>query len=120
MTNQQNLIDNNSKSWTQSVGGGNDRTEKTKFQVQAEVQQANALVGAAMSQAYAYQVYESREIVRRFMRKDTTDQMVRTFRAACLRQGVPEDVMEYEKWMSSKPEYPATATRPWRSCRPRS
>ena len=98
MTNQQNLIDNNSKSWTQSVGGGNDRTEKTKFQVQAEVQQANALVGAAMSQAYAYQVYESREIVRRFMRKDTTDPMVRTFRADCLRQSVPEDVLEYEKW----------------------
>jgi hypothetical protein len=93
---QQNsqMIGESASSYSQSPKLAQDRTHKTKFQVMAELQSASAMVGAALNQAYMYQEGEYREIFRRFMRPDSVDPGVRDFRAACLRQGVPEELLE--------------------------
>ena len=94
----QKVIDNNSKAFTNGMTQQQAHTEKTKFQVMAEVQQSNALVSAALNQAYQYQVFEYREIFRRLLLPNSSDPMSREFRANCLRQGVPEEVLVPEAW----------------------
>jgi len=95
----QQAIDQNSKSWTQSINQGpKGTTEKTKFQVMAEVQAMNALVSAGLAQAYEYQKFEHREEFRRLMRKNSKDPIARTFRINCMRQGVPEKILVPEAW----------------------
>lgn len=75
-----------------------DNVEKTRFQVMAEVNADSALVGAALTQAYKYQGYEDAEVLRRFLKANSTDPNVRAARMAILRQGVPEKVLEPEAW----------------------
>jgi len=95
----QQLISDSAASYTQNNNFSRDRTEKTKFQVMAEVNAAQSLVSAGLQQAYLYQeMGEDREIMRRFMRKNSTDPEVMEFRANCLRQRVPERVLIPEAW----------------------
>jgi len=93
------LIADSSSSYNQNANHSPDQTEKTKFQVMAEVNAAQSLVSAGMLQAYQYQeAGEDREIQRRFLRINSADPEVRTFRANCLRQGVPEEILTPEAW----------------------
>ena len=92
------LIADSSSSYTQNANHSPDQTEKTKFQVMAEVNAAQSLVSAGMLQAYQYQEFEDREILRRFMRKNSCDPDVMTFRANCLRQRVPNRILTPEAW----------------------
>ena len=98
MNMNQELISANSSSYTQPQNFGQDKTQKTKFQVMAEIQASTALVSSAFNQAYAYQEGEYREIFRRFCIKDSNDADVMSFRAAVLRQGVPEDLLCADYW----------------------
>jgi hypothetical protein len=99
MQTSQQAIDTNSKSWTQSISQGpKGTTEKTKFQVAAEIQSMNALVSAGINQAWEDQKFEDRETVRRLMRPNSKDVMAQTFRANCMRQGVPEKILVPEAW----------------------
>jgi hypothetical protein len=88
-------IQGNSKAWTQNSDAGNSRTEKTKFQYQAELQRLNVLVSAAMNQMYFYQKQQDREMFRRFCRPNSRDPVVRKAREACIRQGIQE------KWINN-------------------
>src|SRR6185436_12746124 len=93
------LIERNSSAYTQNIMQSQDRTEKTKFQVMAELNSMNQLVSAALLQAYRYQEVEDQEIFRRFCKKNSSDLDVRTVRARCLKQGVPEDLLtDCEAW----------------------
>lgn len=96
----QQLITENSSSYVQNQNFSRDRVEKTKFQVMAEVNAMTSLVSAGLLQAYQYQAFEYREIFRRFCNRDPacSDPDVRTFRANCLRQGVPENMLVAEAW----------------------
>jgi hypothetical protein len=94
----QSLIEQNSSSYTQNQNFSRDRTEKTKFQVMAEVNAITHLVSAGLTQAYQYQNFEYYEIVRRFCKKNSRDADVRTFRANCLRQGIPEELLVADAW----------------------
>lgn len=93
MKENREIINDSSSSFAQQTNYSNDRTEKTKFQVMAEVQGTMALVSAAFLQAYRYQEQEDREIFRRFLKKNSKDPDVRQFRESCLKQGVPEEVL---------------------------
>lgn len=75
-----------------------DRTEKTKFQVMAELNVTQALVGAALQQAYQYKKFEYMEIFRRGSMKNSKDPLVREFQARCARQGVPPDALQADLW----------------------
>jgi len=92
------LIQEHSSSYTQNQNFSRDRVEKTKFQVMAEVNAMTSLVSAGLNQAYAYQNFEYYEIVRRFMKPNSSDPEVRDFRAQVLKEGVPEKLLTPDCW----------------------
>lgn len=94
----QQLISDNSSSYVQNQNFSRDRVEKTKFQVMAEVNAMTALVSAGLMQAYAYQKGENREIIRRFCKPNSRDNDVRAVRAACMKQGLPDELFAPEAW----------------------
>jgi hypothetical protein len=63
-----------------------------------------ALVGTALNQSYHYQQIEFQEIFRRFCRPNSTDPDVRAFRAACLRQDVPQYLLDDATAWEIEPE----------------
>lgn len=98
--NRQSMADN-SASFTQNFGEQTKEgrgPEKTATQIAAEVNSANALVGAMLQTAYGYAEAEYREIARRFCIKNSKDKDVREFRLACLKEGVPEELLNHELW----------------------
>jgi hypothetical protein len=72
--------------------------EKTATQVMAEVNSANAIVGAMLLQAYAYANQQYAEIARRFCVENSVDPEVRDFRAKALSSGVPEKYLDSSMW----------------------
>jgi hypothetical protein len=72
--------------------------EKTATEIMAEVNAANALVGTMLSLAYTYQKGQYTEIVRRFMRPNSTDPEVRKFRMRVIKQGVPPKALDPDLW----------------------
>jgi hypothetical protein len=92
------LISQNAASYTQQQNFSEGRTEKTKFQVMAEMNSMQAMVSAALNQSYEYQNHEYREIFRRFLIPDSKDPDVREARAEMLRMKVPEKVLVPEAW----------------------
>jgi hypothetical protein len=94
----QQIINDNSSSYTQSQNFSKPNVEKTAFQVRAELNATTALISAALLQAYQYQTFEYNEIFRRFCAKDPRDPDVRAFRLACLKEGVPPEVLVPEAW----------------------
>jgi len=99
--NRQSMADNSS-SFTQNFGEGNSSgqrgPEKTATQIAAEVNSANALVGAMLQTAYGYAEGEYREISRRFCIKDSKDKDVRAFRLNCLKRQVPAELLDHNIW----------------------
>jgi hypothetical protein len=91
------IITSNASSWTQSQVGSQDRTEKTKFQVMAEVQAATTLVSSALQQFFTYQTIEYQEIFRRFLNPDSKDVEVLEVRAQLLKM-IPEKYLVPEAW----------------------
>lgn len=92
------VIDDNSSSFVQNRNMSQDRVEKTKFQVMAEVNAAQTLVSAGLQLSYRYKTSKYREIFRRFMNKSSTDVEVKQFRAECLKRGVPDKILVPEAW----------------------
>lgn len=92
------VIRDNSSSYVQNQNFSQDRTEKTKFQVMAEVNALTNLTSAALNQAYTYGVFEYQEILRRFMRRNSTDPDVKEFQARVLAQRVPEGALHAGCW----------------------
>lgn len=97
------LIQQNSSSWTQNQSNMQDRTEKTKFQVMAEVQAMTSLVSAALTQAYAYANFQYREILRRFLNKHSRDVDVQKARALMIKADIPERLLVIDAW-DTEPE----------------
>lgn len=85
-----------SSSWTASQSSP-DRTEKTKFQVMAEVQASQTLVSSALQQFFTYQEIEYREIFRRFLNPNSRDPEVIEARTAMLKE-IPEKYLIPEAW----------------------
>lgn len=92
------LIEANSSSYTQSQNYSQGGVEKTKFQVMAETSAVTSLISAGLIQAYQYQAFEYREILRRFCKPNSTDHDVLVFRAACIKAGIPEKYIDAEAW----------------------
>jgi len=100
----QKLIEDNVASYRTNPDYSSDNLEKTKFQVQAELSSQTQLVSAAIQQAYQYQLFEYREIFRRFCNTESTDPDVLEFRASCLKQGVPEELLANPSAWDIEPE----------------
>jgi len=91
------IIRANSGSYTENMFP-QDKTERTRFEVQAQVNAMTALVSSALEQAYKYQTFEYNEIFRRFTRPNSRDPDVREFRVRCLTRGIPEKMLTPEAW----------------------
>lgn len=94
------LIQQHSNSFAQNTSFSADRTEKTRYQVMAEVNAMVGLISGAFNQAYRYQEFEDREIIRRFFLPQTRDPDCNTFQGCLKRAGVPEKYMVPEAWES--------------------
>jgi len=77
---------------------GSSEVEKTATQITAELNKASATVGTILQEAYGYQETQYRENCRRFCIPNSRDKDVREFRAACVRQDVPVDYLDVNKW----------------------
>ncbi|MES2367098.1 MAG: hypothetical protein V4563_14575 [Pseudomonadota bacterium] len=97
MEQNRRIIEQNSSAYT-SNQFPKDKTERTKFEVQAQVNAMQTLVSAALQQSYRYKLNEYREIFRRFCMVNSRDPDVREFRVRCLKRGVPEKMLCYEAW----------------------
>jgi hypothetical protein len=94
----QQLIAESSGLFSQRKDFSDDRVEKTRYQVMAELNAGTAMIGAALQQAYMYQTFEDREIVRRFMKKDSRDADVMAARAEMIHKGIPDEMLVAEAW----------------------
>lgn len=94
----QQLINQNSSGYVQNQNFSQDKVEKTKFQVMAEVNAAVSMVSSALLQSGRYKGFEYEEIFRRFCKKNSRDADVRKFRVNCLKQNVPEELLVPEAW----------------------
>jgi hypothetical protein len=98
LSENKNLISEQSSGSVQNSNFSRDRVEKTRFQVMAEVNASTSMLSSGLMQAYHYQAFEYREIVRRFMRPHSLDPDVREFRQRCLQDGVPEKMLNVALW----------------------
>ncbi len=97
MEQNRRIIEQNSSAYT-SNQFPKDKTERTKFEIQAQVNAMQTLVSAALQQSYRYKLNEYREIWRRFQMPNSRDPDVREFRVRCLKRGIPEKMLCYEAW----------------------
>lgn len=91
-------IADSSVGYNRTFGNESQGPEKTATQISAEVNASSALVGSMLQDLYRYAKYEYREIARRFCIKNSRDVDVRKFRAGCIREGVPEEVLNVDAW----------------------
>lgn len=95
--NRQTMADN-SASFTQDFDYAKENQEETATRTMAKVNATAALVGAMLNQAYNYQIFQYQEIARRFCIKNSKDPDVRDFRNECLKNGVPVEALNVERW----------------------
>lgn len=91
------LINQNASSYSSSSQFSADRERKTKFQVQAELQQAQTLISSALGQFFTYQQVEYAEIFRRFLNPKSRNAEVLAVRAKLLHE-IPEKYLLPEAW----------------------
>ena len=76
---------------------------RTATETMAIVNSSQALASGVLTLSYGYAKSLYTEQVRRLCLKNSTDPMAREFRLACLRDGIPEDMLDVKKW-SIEPE----------------
>jgi hypothetical protein len=72
--------------------------EETATGTMARVHSVNALMSGILTLAYEYSKYKFAEISRRFCIKRSPYKMVRDFQLACIKDGVPEEMLDSTMW----------------------
>jgi hypothetical protein len=91
------IMSDNSASFAQDFDFESGENE-TATRTMAKVNTSAALVSGMLTQAYAYQKFQYQEICRRFCIANSRDPDVRRFRLNVLKQGVPEGMLNVERW----------------------
>jgi len=76
---------------------GSERTMTAK-EATIRANQATVLVSSMLASMYMQEGFYYEEEKRRFLLKDSTDPLVKRFRASCIREGIPEEFLVPEKW----------------------
>lgn len=92
------LISDSSMSYTQEYDKGAGEQARTATETMAIVNASQSLSTGILESSYEQEKFKYREMLRRFMLKNSNDPMAREFRAAVLKDGVPEEMMDVEKW----------------------
>ena len=93
---KQNISENSSQ-YTQEADTGTQK-ERTKYEVQALLAQASALMSTMIGRAYRQEHFACLEIARRFSKKGSQDFDVKKFRKRCIDDGVDEKYINSELW----------------------
>lgn len=97
------LIADSATSYTQSYDRGPEGRGRTATETMAIVNSSQALASGILETAYTYEAFKYREMFRRLCLKNSKDAMAQEFRKNCLRAGIPEDMLDADKW-SIEPE----------------
>jgi hypothetical protein len=92
------LLSENAASFTSDFAKGSDGREMTATETMARVNATNTLVSGMLSLAYTYEEPKDREICRRFTIRNNPDRDARHFIRDCLKEGVPMEYLDAEKW----------------------
>lgn len=92
------LLSENAASFMQDFSKGESGKEMTATETMARVNQVNALVSGMLALAYSYEESKYREICRRFCIRNNPDRDARGFRKECLESGVPEKMLDPDRW----------------------
>lgn len=96
--NRQSMADN-SASYNRNFGLESEKgPEKTATQINAEVNAASAMTSAMLESSYGYQIFQYREIARRFCIANSKDPDVRQFRMNCIEDGIPVEALNSDCW----------------------
>jgi hypothetical protein len=90
-------ISENSSQYTQAADTGTQK-ERTKYETQAVLAQASALMATMIGRAYRQEHFACLEIARRFCIKNSQDFDVKKFRQKCIEDGVPEKYLDSDRW----------------------
>jgi hypothetical protein len=93
---KQNLAENSTSYTSQSDQG--TRKERTAFEVKAQLQMSQAMVGNVLSMMYANEIFYYEELVRRALLKNTPDPTAKHFQERCRAAGIPEKLLVAENW----------------------
>lgn len=91
-------IAEHSASYVQDFDATKKDARETATKTQQKAQQAAAMVGAMLALSYEYQMPMYLENCRRICIPNSRDPMARQFRLECLKEGVPEEALNSERW----------------------
>lgn len=95
----QKLVASSSTTYTQDYESTMNQSKgRTATETMAIVNSSQALASGILEQAYTYAVFKYREMFRRLCLKNSRDPAARQFRLSCLNDGVPEDMLDAQKW----------------------
>lgn len=92
------VMDDNSTAYKPSYSQGPEGEGRTATETMAIVNSSQALASNILDMSYTYEAFKYREMVRRLWLKNSTDPMARQCRLECLAGGIPEDMLDVEKW----------------------
>lgn len=104
------LISEASQSYTQQLDTGTQK-EQTAFETRAKIAAVNAMMSGLLGRAFRKQVFEYREICRRFCLRNSSDPDVQEFQQQCKENGIPKIWLNSEFW-EVEPEKPIGSGNP--------
>jgi hypothetical protein len=92
------LMSQSSTSYTQAYDNNAQKGGRTATETMAIVNSSQSLASGIQEMAYIYETFKYREMFRRLCIKNSTDPMAREFRLGCLQDGIPEEMLDVDKW----------------------
>lgn len=97
LSNLKQRVGESSSQYTQAIDNGTQK-ERTKYEVQAVLAQASALMASMLGRAYRQEHFACVEIARRFTKKNNPNFDVKKFRSRCVAAGVDEKYIDSDRW----------------------
>ena len=92
------LISNSSMSYTQDMGKGDQPLTATE--TMARVNATQTMAANILDLSYTYENFKYIEMVRRLCLPNNPDPRARRFRLLCLEEGLPEKMLDPERWFT--------------------
>lgn len=92
------LMADSSTSYTQDYEKTAAQSPRTATETMAIVNSSQALSSHILEEAYSQSVFKYREIFRRLCLKNNPYAIAREFRMCCLKDGIPENMLDPDKW----------------------
>lgn len=91
------LMSESSSSFVQDINDGTNK-EMTKAEYEGRQQSVNVMVGGMLQAMLSQEESYFEELLRRAFQKNPTDPEIKAFQADLIRQGVPKQMLDADKW----------------------